>query len=72
MHKIGDKVKVKHPDVEAKGELLSVETIDLLKKLDFTGFITQVKDGLYFVGFADEKLGWVTQVFKADEIERVG
>lgn len=69
MYRVGDLVKVKNPDTEERGELLSTETINLLKELDFTGTVTQVQDGLIYVGFAHEKLGWVTQVYKDDEIE---
>lgn len=69
MFKVGDVVKIKNPDLEEKGELLSPETINLLKTLDFTGTVTKVEDDLFFVGFAHEQLGWVTQVFKEDEIE---
>lgn len=71
MFKVGDKVKVKNPDLTEQDELLSIETIAVLKALNFTGAITQIEDDLYFVGFAHDKLGWVTQVFKADEIEGV-
>lgn len=71
MVEVGDKVKIKNPDVKEQGELLSAETINLLKELDFTGTVTQVQDVLIYVGFAHEKLGWVTQVFKPDEIEVV-
>lgn len=71
MAKVGDKIKIKNPDVKEKGELLSKETINLLKELNFTGTVTQVQDGLIYVGFAHGKLGWVTQVFKPDEIEVV-
>lgn len=69
MFKVGDLVKIKNPNLEEQGELLSTETINLLKTLNFTGTVTQVQDDLFYVGFADEKLGWVTQVFKEDEIE---
>ena len=71
MVKVGDKVKIINPDVEEQGELLAPETINLLKALDFTGVVTQLQDDLVYVGFAHEKLGWVTQVFREDEIEVV-
>lgn len=71
MFEVGDLVKVKNPSVEEQGEMLSSETINLLKTVDFTGTITKVEDELFFVGFTDEKLGWVTQVFKEEEIEEV-
>lgn len=69
MFEIGDKVKIKNPDIEEQDELLSSETINLLKALDFTGVVTQVQDDLIYVGFSNENSAWITQVFKADEIE---
>ena len=69
MVKVGDLVKVKSPVIEEQGEMLSSETINLLKTVDFTGTVTKVEDELVFVGFTHEKLGWVTQVFKEEEIE---
>ena len=54
MAKAGDKVKIKNPETKEQGELLSAETINLLKELDFTGAVTQVQDGLIYVGFAHE------------------
>lgn len=71
MFKDGDKVKIKNPDVEAKGEMLSPETVNLLKTVDFTGTVTKIEEDLFFVGFAHEQLGWVTQVFKEEEIEGI-
>ena len=71
MFKIGDRVKIKNPDIEEQGELLSPETINLLKTVDFIGTVTKLEDDLTFVGFKHEKLGWVTQVFKEDEIEGI-
>lgn len=71
MFKIGDRVKIKNPDIEEQGELLSPETINLLKTVEFIGTVTKLEDDLTFVGFAHESLGWVTQVFKAEEIEVV-
>ena len=71
MFKVGVVVKVKNPAVEEQGEMLSSETINLLKTVDFTGTVTKIEDELFFVGFTHEKLGWVTQVFKEEEIEEV-
>lgn len=71
MFKIGDRVKVLNPNTNEQDELLESETINLLKKLDFIGIVTQIENDLNYVGFAHETLGWVTQVFKEDEIEVV-
>lgn len=70
MFNIGDTVKVKNPDNEIKDDLLSAEALDILTNLDFTGKVTQIQDGLHYVGFINED-GWITQVFKEEEIERV-
>lgn len=71
MFKDGDKVKIKNPNVEAQGDLLAPEAINILKAVDFTGTVTKLEDDLIFVGFIHEELGWVTQVFKEDEIEGI-
>lgn len=71
MLNVGDKVRIKNPDIEEQGELLSKETISVLKSTDFTGEISQIQDGLNYVGFIDKNNNWVTQVFKDDEIEVV-
>lgn len=71
MFQVNSKVKIKDTELVAQDELLSEETIALLKAVDFKGEVTQVQDGLFYVGFKHDKLGWVTQVFKEDEIEEV-
>lgn len=71
MFKVGDRVKVLNPNINEQDELLEAETINLLKTLNFIGTVTQIENGLNYVGFAHENLGWVTQVFKEDEIEVV-
>lgn len=67
---IGAKVRRKDQDLKEEGNRLSKETIQVLKACDFTGEVTQVQDGLIYVGFRT-KDAWVTQVFKPDEIEEV-
>lgn len=66
--KLGDKVRILNPKMVAEDDLLQEETIDILKVLDFIGEITQIQNELYYVGFKKENT-WVTQVFKASEIE---
>lgn len=68
---VGDNVRIKNPDMQVKDEMLSKETIAVLEALNFEGTITQTQDGLFYVGFVHNQLGWVTQVFEEDEIERV-
>lgn len=71
MFKVEDIVKIKDTKLMAQDELLSEETLNVLKAVDFTGTITQVQDNLYYVGFIDKNDNWVTQVFKENEIEGV-
>lgn len=72
MFKVGDKVKIKNPDTQVQDELLVQETVDILEELNFIGEVTQVQDDLFYVGFkSNEGRGWVTQVFKENEIEVV-
>lgn len=71
VYEVGDEVRIKNPDIQAKDEMLSKETIALLEKLDFEGVVTQVQGKRFYVSFVHNQLGWVTQVFKADEIERI-
>lgn len=71
MVKVEDKVKIRDTNLVAQDELLSEETLHVLKAVDFTGMITQVQDNLFYVGFVDKDDNWVTQVFKENEIEKV-
>lgn len=71
MLQVGDRVVVRDPDKEVKGELLSEETINLLEALNYTGVVTKDEGSIYFVGFAHETLGWVTQGFREEELEKV-
>lgn len=72
MFDIGNVVKIKDTDnLEVQGELFSKETLDILKAVNFTGVITKIEDGLNYVGFSGEDIGWVTQVYKDEELEVV-
>jgi hypothetical protein len=72
MLKVGDKARVKNPDLETKDEVLEQNTVDILEELNFIGEVTQVQDGLFYLGFkSKEGRGWLTQVFKEEEIEEV-
>lgn len=66
--KVGTKIKRKDTNLEAVGGKLEPETVRVLKACNFTGEISQVQDGLVYVGFKSAN-GWVTQVFKPEEIE---
>lgn len=72
MFVVGDKVKIKNPDLEVQDELLEQNTVDILNELNFIGEVSQIQEGLFYVGFkSKEGRGWLTQVFKEDEIEEV-
>lgn len=72
MVSVGDKVKIKNPDLEVQDELLEQNTVDILNELNFIGEVSQIQEGLFYVGFkSKEGRGWLTQVFKEDEIEEV-
>ena len=71
MLQIGDDVRMKNPDLEVKDEKLSQEPLTLLKALDYIGVITKIEGNLYFVGFVHDNLGWVTQGFNEDQLEKV-
>lgn len=71
MFKVEDKVKIRDTNLVAQDELLSEETLHVLKAVDFTGTVTQVQDNLFYVGFVDKNNSWVTQVFEENEIEKV-
>lgn len=68
--KLGDLVEIKKPDSEPEGEMLNTTTVEILKDCDNQGKVTQIQDGLVYVGFVSER-GWVTQVFKPEEIKEV-
>lgn len=68
--KLEDVVKVINPDTVADGEMTNSTTIAILKECDNKGKVTQIQDGLVYVGFVSE-IGWVTQVFKPEELEEV-
>lgn len=70
MFKQGDKVRRKNIDLKAEEGIMDQNTIQILKDCNFTGEVSQVQEGLFYVGFKS-KNGWVTQVFKEEELEAV-
>lgn len=68
MFELGQEVKILDPNLEEQGELLSKETVEVLKATKGIGEVTQIQDGLFYVGFKDEEGNWVTQVFKEEEL----
>lgn len=70
MFKVGDKVKVVDVEKVKNDDLLEDHALKIIQKNDFMGEVTEIMDDIYLVGFKNE-LGWVTQGFKADEIQEV-
>ena len=66
----GDIVKIVDTNKIESDETLEKEALQIIKKSNYTGEVTKVEDGIHFVGFMND-LGWVTQGFKADEIQEV-
>lgn len=66
----GDIVKIVDTNKLESDELLEKEALQIIKESNYTGEVTKIEDGIYFVGFMND-LGWVTQGFKADEIQEV-
>lgn len=69
-YKNGDKVQRLERYEGAIEGIVSRETIDTLEKCDYTGEVSQVQDGLVYVGFRAGDV-WLTQVFKPEEIKEV-
>ena len=70
MFKVGDKVKVVDVEKVKNDDLLEDPALKIIQKNDFMGEVTEIMDDIYLVSFKNE-LGWVTQGFKADEIQEV-
>lgn len=68
MFKVGDRVEKINKDTTPRGLILTAETIKVLKECNFKGHVSQVQDGLVYVGFKATS-GWITQVFKPEEIK---
>ena len=67
---LGQVVKVINQDQVRNDEHLEDSALKIIEKSNFEGDITKIEDGIHFVGFSND-LGWVTQGFKAKEIEVV-
>lgn len=65
-----DIVKIVDTNKIESDETLEKEALQIVKESNYTGEVTKVEDGIHFVGFMND-LGWVTQGFKADEIQEV-
>lgn len=66
----GDIVKIVDTNKIESDETLEKEALQIIKESNYTGEVTKVENGIHFVGFMND-LGWVTQGFKADEIQEV-
>lgn len=68
--KVEDTVEIKNPEIEVQGEMTNPTTVQILKDCKCRGKVTQIQDGLVYVGFVTND-GWVTQVFKPEELQEV-
>lgn len=66
--KLYDVVEVLDKDKLLSDEHLNATAKDIISANHFRGVITKISDDIFFVGFKNE-IGWVTQGYKADEIE---
>lgn len=66
----GDIVKIVDTNKLESDETLEKEALQIIKESNYTGEVTKVENGIHFVGFMND-LGWVTQGFKAEEIQEV-
>lgn len=70
MLKLGMLVKVIDIEKTKSDSLLEENALKIMETSSFTGELTKIENGIYFVGFKNDE-GWVTQGFKADEIKGV-
>lgn len=70
MSKVGQRVSIVDKEAVEKDPHIEENALEIIRKNGFAGEITKIEDGIHFVGFQDE-LGWVTQGYKANEIEEV-
>lgn len=68
--KLEDAVEIKNPELEVQGEMTNPTTVKILEDCKYRGKVTQIQDGLIYVGFVTSD-GWVTQVFKPEELQEV-
>lgn len=68
--KINDKVQVVDKKKVDNDGHLEGNALNIIKESDYKGVVTKIEDGIHFVGFKN-KLGWVTQGFKINEIEAI-
>lgn len=65
-----DVVEIIDPEVEENGEMTNATTVRIIEECEYRGKVTQIQDGLVYVAFVTDE-GWVTQVFKPEEIKEV-
>lgn len=70
MFKMGDKVKIADVKALENDELMEENAIKVIKTNNYIGEITKIDGDIHFVGF-NNKHGWVTQGYKAKEIQAV-
>ena len=68
--KLEDIVEIINPELKEDGEMTNASTISIIEDCKYRGKVTQIQDGLVYVAFVTDA-GWVTQVFKPEEIKEV-
>ncbi|WP_313429779.1 hypothetical protein [Siminovitchia terrae] len=71
MFEKGQRVHVTDVEKVKQDPFMEANSLKIMEASNFTGEITKIEDGIHFVGFMNDH-GWITQGFKADEIEEVG
>lgn len=66
--KINTKVKIKDIQRLKQDEHLEEQALKIIEASNYEGVITKVIDDVFMVGFKND-IGWVTQGYKANEIE---
>lgn len=68
--KLNDIARVINKSNIDNDQTLESNALSIIKASNYQGAITKISDGIFFVGFKDDK-GWVTQGYKEKEIEVV-
>lgn len=66
--RFNDVVEIKNKKAVQEDKFLDAEALAVIVENHYRGVVTKESDGIFFVGFKNEN-GWVTQGYKADEIE---
>ena len=65
---LGQKVRAVDIEKQKNDPHLTESSLRIIAKSDFVGEVTQLQDNLVYVSYKND-LGWVTQVFKPEEVK---